>query len=159
MKTFLLSYALLLAFGGAAFAQNAGQTSFGESHKKAAVELLDAMNMQATLDAVIDAQLEVQLSQMPQLAQVEGVMRDFFTKYMSYEAMRDDYVDLYVSAYTEKELRQLKKFYGTTLGKKVIATTPELTAAGTKLGQQVVADHMMELQEAIMAKMQEGAND
>ncbi len=115
--------------------------------------------MQTTLDAAIDAQLEAQISQMPQLAQVEGVMRDFFMKYMSYAAMRDDYVELYASVYTEKELKELMKFYGTPLGKKMVATMPELTAKSTKLGQQVVAEHMAELQQAIMAKMQEGSNN
>ncbi len=110
--------------------------------------------MQATLDAVIDAQLKGQMAQMPQLSAVEGVMRDFFNKYMSYEAMRDDYVELYASVYTEKELKDLIKFYRTPLGKKVVATTPELTAKGTELGQRIVAEHMTELQTAIMAKMQ-----
>lgn len=129
-----------------------------ESHLAAAAEVLDAMNMQETLDKSIDATLAAQMAQMPQMAAVEDIMREFFREHMSYEALRDDYVRLYAETYSEKDLRALKKFYGTPLGKKVVASTPDLTAAGMEIGQRATAEHMPELQQKIMAKMAGGGN-
>ena len=132
---------------------------FEASHLAAAAELLGVMDMEASLEKSIDAMLEAQLSQMPQMGAVEGVMRDFFTKYMSFEVLADDYALLYADAYTEEELRGLIAFYRTPLGQRVVETTPELTAAGMALGQRATAEHMPELQRAIMAEMAGGGND
>lgn len=155
MKTFLFIAISLLALPLVSFAQEAATTA---SHIKAAARLLDNMNMQETLDKTIDATLEVQMNQMPQMRNVEGVMRDFFTKYMSYDALKEDLTKLYARHYTEKELKKLGAFYRSRLGKKVSATTPTLTAESMLMGQELVKEHMNELQEAIMAKMAEENN-
>ncbi len=126
------------------------------SHLAAAAELLDAMQIQRTIDATIDGMLAAQLSQMPQMpAEMEGVMREFFTKYMSYDTLRDDYVGIYASVYTEKELKKLRKFYQSSIGQKMVEAAPEITTRGMTLGQEAVAEHLPELQEKIMALMQE----
>lgn len=129
------------------------------SRLAAAAEVLDVMNMQETLDKSIDVTLAAQMAQMPQMAAVEDIMREFFSEHMSYEALRDDYVRLYAETYSEKDLKALKEFYGTPLGQKVVASTPELTAAGMEIGQRATAEHMPELQQKIMAKMAGGANE
>ena len=156
MKIVLLVICSLLILPFSSIAQD---DTYSEFHLTAAVRLLDDMNMQKTLDKTIDAALEVQLNQMPEMKSLEGVMRDFFNKYMSYEAMKEDLANLYAKYYTEKELKQLGKFYRSEVGKKVAAVTPELTAESMTLGQNVVQENMAELQEAIMKKMAEDEKD
>ena len=134
-------------------------SEFEASHLAAAAELLEVTDMEATLQKSIDATLEIQMSQMPQMAAVEDVMRDFFTKYMSFEVLRDDYALLYADTYSEEDLRGLIAFYQTPLGQRVVATMPDLTAASMELGQRATAEHMPELQQAIMAKMAAGGED
>ena len=134
-------------------------SDFAESHLAAAAELLEVIDMEATLEKSIDATLAIQMAQMPQMAAVEDVMRDFFTKYMSYEVLEDDYALLYADAYSEEDLIALTEFYRTPLGQRVVAATPDITAAGMELGQRATAEHMPELQQAIMAKMSGGGNN
>jgi hypothetical protein len=129
------------------------------SHLAEAEKVLDLLNIQETLDKGIDATLAAQLAQMPQMKNLEGTMREFFAKYMNYEVLRDDYAQLYAKYYTEKELKQLYKFYQTPLGKKVAETMPDISAASTTIGQNAVQPHMAELQQTIMKKMSEGANN
>lgn len=155
MKNILLLALSLLVIPFASHAQDAVPSA---SHLQAAERLLDNMNMQETLDKTIDATLDAQLSQMPQMKNLEGVMRDFFTKYMNYDALKNDYAALYTKHYTEKELVDLLAFYQTPLGKKLVETMPDITAESSLLGQKLVQEHMPELQEAIMKEMAKGAD-
>lgn len=155
MKNILLLALSLLVLSFVSHAQDAEPSA---SHLQAAERLLDNMNMQETLDKTIDATLAAQLSQMPQMKNLEGVMRDFFTKYMNYDALKSDYAALYTKHYTEKELVDLLAFYQTPLGKKLVETMPDITAESSLLGQKLVQEHMPELQEAIMKEMAKGAD-
>lgn len=155
MKNILLLTLSLLVLSFVSHAQDAEPSA---SHLQAAERLLDNMNMQETLDKTIDATLAAQLSQMPQMKNLEGVMRDFFTKYMNYDALKSDYAALYTKHYTEQELVDLLAFYQTPLGKKLVETMPDITAESSLLGQKLVQEHMPELQEAIMKEMAKGAD-
>jgi len=144
---------------GISLSLTAQNSTVNASHIKAAERLLDNMNMQETLDKSIEATLAAQIAQMPQMKNVEGVMREFFAKYMNYSLLKGEYVNMYTKYYTEKELKKLSKFYQTKLGKKVIETLPELTTESVMLGQSVVQKHMDELQEAIMKKLSEDGDN
>ena len=153
MKTLLL--ALALTFGVLAQAQTSDSTTYAPSHLAAAAELLEVSRAKETTEESMAVMIDAQLAQAPQLAQFEDVMREFFAKYMSWEALRDDMARLQASAYTEEELRELVAWYQTPLGQKVAAVTPQLTAQGAAIGQRVAAEHMPELQGAIMDRAQE----
>ena len=74
---------------------------------------------------------------------------------MSWESMKEDFVQLYMEAYTQREIEDLLVFYATPTGKKSIRLMPELAAKGAELGQRRVYDHMPELQQAIGARVQD----
>jgi len=144
--------ALLLATGAAA--QPAQPTA---SHLAAAREMLEAMETPTTLRLGIETALRMQLEANPQLQQVEGVMRDFFAKYMTWEVLGDDYAMIYARQFTEAELREMTAFYRTPTGRKAALATPQLMQQGAELGQRAVAEHMDELQaEVIRALTGEG---
>ena len=58
------------------------------------------------------------------------------------------YIRTYRNAYTQKDVQDLIQFYGTPLGKKLVATTPSIMASvmtssqkiGKYLGQQIIAE-------------------
>jgi len=133
----------------------AGQIT--DSHRQAAEELLVAMGMERTLEDSINSTLSMQLQQMPQLAQYEDVMRAFLYKYMSWEYLKEHIVQLYAEEFTEAELREITAFYRTETGKKLIELTPVLMNKGMAIGQQAVEEHLPELQQMVLQKMQ-GAN-
>ena len=159
MKLLLLPLALVLSVlanpkDQACKAQDP-EVAYADSHLAAAAELLEASGARETMEASMDAMLEAQMAQVPQMAQFETTMREFFGKYMSWDKLAGDMARLQAGAYTEVELRELTAFYRTPLGQKVKAVTPQLTAQGAAVGQRAVAEHMPELQAAIVARAQE----
>ena len=62
--------------------------------------------------------------------------RDMIKKDFNWEALRPEFVQAYSQAFTEKELKELTAFYETPLGKKLIATEPEISGKLSKLSQE-----------------------
>ncbi len=122
-------------------------------HRKAAEALLVATNAGQNMALAIDQMLAGQIEQNPGMKAVEPEMRAYLTRYMSWAALKDEMVQLYASAFTEKELKQLTKFYLTPLGRKTIEQLPQITAAGMEIGQRRMQEHLPELQQAIAEKM------
>lgn len=152
MKKLLLALALAAAAATAAPAQTVPAPTPGQ--ESAALVLVDAMNMQVTLQQSLDTMLEMQLQQNPQLRPLEGVMREFFSRYMSWDRLRGDYARLYARTFTEAELRAMTVFYRSPVGQKMARVTPQLMAEAAKLGEQAVQANLPELQQMIMAEMQ-----
>src|SRR5262245_46489632 len=97
------------------------------SHKKAAEELLEALNTEKVLAASINASLDAQVKGNPGLAPFKEVMKKFFDKHMSYKALKDDMIKLYVKEFKEEELKDLTKFFKSPAGKKYAEKMPLLT--------------------------------
>jgi hypothetical protein len=122
------------------------------SHRAAAESLLNMMGMDKVMSQSIDQMLKIQMQQNPSIAPYEPQMRAFFAKYMSWASMKDDLVNIYMSEFTEDELKQLGAFYQTPVGKKAVQRMPALFAKGAEMGQKRVQDHLPELQAAISAQ-------
>lgn len=125
-----------------------------EARLQAASELLDAMDMESNFDRLIDAALEAQLAQKPELASYQPVFRAFFAKYMSYRQLRPKLAAVYADEFTTDELSQAKAFYATPAGRKFIQRMPDLFAKGAQVGQESVQAHLPELVEMIQAEQQ-----
>ncbi|HSU15446.1 DUF2059 domain-containing protein [Longimicrobium sp.] len=119
------------------------------SHRAAAMDLLLAMHVPEALQASLSTALQVQLQGNPQMRGMEPVLRDFFARYVSWETLKDQYADLYASAFTEDELHQMADFYRTPVGQKLARSSPLLLRQGAELGERAVRQHMPELQEMI----------
>ena len=116
------------------------------THHSAAHELLLCMNIDETMMQTVDGMLELELQSNPQLIIYKDTMREFFTKHMTGQAMRDAFARMYMDTFTEKEIRDLIEFYSTETGKKAIKTLPELTQKGAIWGQETVMNNIEELQ-------------
>ena len=111
--------------------------------------LLDTMGMQGTLDKAIGVLLDAQIKQTPELAPYRGVMLDFFKKYMSYESLKPDLISIYESEFSASELREVRAFYATPAGQKMIEKIPQLMGKGAEIGARRVQDHIEELKQMI----------
>lgn len=124
-----------------------------DSHQQAAEELLRTMDAPALLDQSVDAVIDGQIQAVPDLAMFEDIMKSFMRKYMSWDNMRPIYIDIYMEAFTETELREITAFYKTKTGKKSARLTPMLLQQGMEAGQQLVQEHLPELEQQIQARV------
>ena len=122
------------------------------SHAAVTLELLNAMNMDKTLDQTMDVSLAAQLKANPSLQPYEDIMRRFFSKYITWNALKDRMVAIYMGEFTEDEMRKMLDFYTTDVGKKVIERLPVLFAKGGELGKQAVQEHMSELTDSLKVR-------
>ena len=140
MRNALMVVALVCSLGAALPVQ-----ADAASHRKAVLELFSAMKMESIAAQAIDAILAAQLQANPEMAPLEPKLRQFFTKYMSWKAMQEDYVVLYMQAFSESEITQLAAFYKTSVGRKSIEKMPALMQKGAEIGADRVRKHMPEL--------------
>jgi hypothetical protein len=144
-----LAVALVLA--ALATAPAAAQPS--QAQRAAATELLVAMRVPELLDNSVRASMEAQLRVTPELRGMEEVMREFARRYVSWEALREQYVELYATTFTEDELRSMTDFYRSDVGQKLARTTPRLLAEGAALGERAIQQHRGELEQMIRARL------
>ena len=127
----------------------------GKSHYRAAEKLLDMMEMDSLMQKSIEQMLQVQLQRQPQMEPFKGVMLEFFSKYLSWESLKTEYVDIYVSEFSEKELRDMIAFYETDTGKKAMSKLPQLMSRGAQIGSRRVQENAHILRQMISEKAQE----
>lgn len=116
-----------------------------ESHRQAANQLLTTINLNSQLDDRIEETLKLALSTNPNIKPYEAVMRRFFSKYMSGDSLLNEYIEIYVSSFSEKEIIEINDFYQTDAGMKALKHTPVLLAQGTAIGKKRVHDNLPEL--------------
>lgn len=152
MKTSCLVLALTVAFLAAPASLLRADDA---SHLQAARNLLLASHMDQSYGKMIDQILDAQTKSAPQLAKMREPMKEFFTKYMGWDAMKDDLAKIYADNFTEQELNDITAFYKTPTGTKMSQALPSLMAEGAQLGQRRVQEHMGELKEMIEKSMAE----
>lgn len=119
------------------------------SHKMAAERLFIAMDIDKTLTQMIDSMLKMEIQKNQQLTLYEGVMRRFFLKYLSYEALKDDMVRIYTDELTEENLNKTAEFFSSPAGKKFSEKQAVLFQKGAMLGQSRVNKNIEELKKMI----------
>ena len=111
-----------------------------------AEKLLNMMNMEKLTTQSTTNMVDAMLGRLPPKAQNRDALHAFFTQYVGWAALKDDFIQIYVEAFTEKELRDLIAFYKTPTGQKAITVVPSLMQKGAQIGQSRVQEHLPELQ-------------
>ena len=83
------------------------------SHRKAAENLLLAMEVDKSLPKVVEQVVETQVQKNPQLASQRDVLQRFLTAYLNWESVKEETITAYTHEFTEPELQQLTDFYKT----------------------------------------------
>jgi len=126
-----------------------------ESHRDAASELLELMNVERTMMAGASAMVDAMAQQNPQLESYRDVILKWAEGFMNWETFGSKFVALYTESFTEPELRELIAFYNTPTGKKALTLMPELVQRGAALGADVASEHMQELEQMISERAAE----
>jgi hypothetical protein len=126
-----------------------------KSHRKAAEELLESMDMDRLLKSSIDSSLEMQVKANPPLAKFKDVVKKFLTKHMGYAALKEDLIKLYAKEFSEDELKDLTKFNKTPTGKKFLKKAPLLMQKAGELGMKKFQDNKEELMKMIQDALKE----
>ena len=147
-KSFLLTAVVVcsLTFQVSGTEKGAKRT---QAEYAAAYALLEAMQLPAQLKQTLDGVVEMQMRANPQMAPYKSIFTEFFNKYMSFEALKKGYADIYLDYFSVAELKEMTAFYKSPIGRKIASKTSELTLRGAALGQKAVRDHQLELQAAL----------
>lgn len=154
MKTVFLFFGLLAAMCRLpALAQSAASPPLAleaASHRQAAETLLRLTSSPESYNQGIDQKLAMMFKQFPEKSDRIGTqekMRAFVRKYLSWESILPELVDLYTRNFTEAELRELIAFYQTPTGKKLVALSPRFSQARMDIGQRRMQEHMAEFEQ------------
>ena len=140
---------------GAATVRAEGDKPVDKEKLSAAVELLKTMQLDKTFEKMIVNNVNLQIQRKPMLAPFREVMLQFFSKYMSWDSLKDEMAAIYAAKFTIDELKAITAFYKTPAGRKLALMAPELSKRGAELGAQRVQLHISELQSMIAAKAAE----
>jgi hypothetical protein len=124
------------------------------THRAAVFELLEVSGANTAMASMADVALVQLMATQPALKDYEGIMRDFFGRYLTVEAMSDELAKLYMSRFTELQLRQMTAFYRTPTGKLAVRELPLLVQEGANIGKLVVERHQAELKDLVMKEFQ-----
>lgn len=119
------------------------------THREAALALLEKSGVRKAMVAMGEVALQQQIKANPSIAPYEQQLRAFLAKYGSYDALRDKLAALYMSRFTELQLRQLVAFYLTPTGQLAVEAVPKLIEESAKVGADNVQAHRTELMEML----------
>ena len=119
------------------------------SHRQQVETLFRLTQMEKKIEESVDSVVQLQLRQNPQLAEHEKTMHDFFTRYIGWNALKDELADMYMRRFTEEELTKINAFYITPAGQKVITVLPELVQERNQLAMMRIQQNIAELQQVI----------
>ena len=122
------------------------------SHKKQVETLFRLTQMEKKIQESVDSVVQLQIRQNPQLLTHEKTIHEFFTKYIGWNALKDELADMYMQKFTEKELTEINAFYITPVGQKVITVLPELVQERNQLAMMRLQKNIGELQKIIGAQ-------
>lgn len=148
MKRVLLTLVLWLGIGATLCPASAQEGEF-----RTAVKIL--MDKSGSLNAA-DTMMDQMIPALSQMAPQE-IPASFWTGFRqkwadkSREKLVDIYTPIYRKYFTLKEIQEMIAFYETPVGQKLAASLPAITqegfAAGQKLGEEIAAEMIQELQQ------------
>lgn len=121
------------------------------SHRAAILEFFKLTEIERLLQQGTDASLQAQIQMNPGLAQYAPQLKEFMAKHMSWKALQDDFVRIYMKSFNEAEIKQIIAFYKTDVGRKLVVELPKLMQQGMQLGATRVQQHMPELLKSLQA--------
>ena len=95
----------------------------------------------------MDQKLAMMFKQLPPDNQeMQARLRAFVAKYLSWESIRPELVEIYARQLTEPELREIIRFYQTPTGQKLAAISTQLSQARMEIGQRRLQEHQAEFE-------------
>ena len=121
----------------------------------AAQELFTAMKLPASLNDTTAAMIDSEIARNPGLTPYRELMLQWLRKYMTWDAIQPELVKMYTTTFTEAELKEMAKFYGSPVGQKALEKMPEMMQRVAMTGAQIAQPHSDELRAAMSARSDE----
>ena len=128
-----------------------------QSHWAAAYELLDAAQAQKIVEIMkvqVGQSMRRLVTESQLNAEQQAVVDNYVLKAveevghtMDWGRLKEEFATLYVSVYTEPELRELTTFYKSPLGQKMLGKMPQLLQQSMQLAQRHKQDSMPRFQQ------------
>jgi len=119
-----------------------------------AMELYVLMGGAKTAEDAANA-VVASLEQDPTMVPYKDVLKKWIGAVFYGSDFQEKIAELYAETYTLDELNQLIDLYRSPLGKKMLATLPELTRRSGQIGVQLAKAHLPELEDMMKARQQE----
>jgi len=130
-------------------------TEISESTRRAAIELIDLMDIEMQMMSGATAMADALIQGNPMLAPYRDVLLEWAESIVTWETVRPKFVAIFTDLYSEKELRDIAEFYRSPTGKKSLSVTPELVRRQALVGSELAKDHLPELQRMLEARAAE----
>ncbi|AXX91864.1 hypothetical protein CPU12_06020 [Malaciobacter molluscorum LMG 25693] len=124
-----------------------------EAHDEAE-KIITLINKNNNYDKIVEQLLKVQMQIKPQLRPFENVLREFFAKYINFNSIKEDLISLYTNRFTADELKEIRKFYESPVGKKTITELPKITYESNQIGIRKVQAHQEELKQMLQKQVE-----
>lgn len=144
MKTRILALAFTLVF----FSPSASQAAT-PSHDQAALEFLEAIGIEKIVAEISSALANNLIRTNPPLAAHREIIIAWSNKYVTWQAAAPELVGIYTKAFTEPELKEITRFYGTPIGRKMAAHLPGLMESAAAAGGRLAGAHITDLQKML----------
>ena len=135
------------------------------SHRASAerfLKLANAEGMTAPVYSQVEQLLTARFAQMGGSMQYESVLRDYrkrarsmLDEQLSWIALRDELIDLYLPVFSEEEFEQLALFYRSPAGSKLLQHLPELTRASMAITSERIEQRIAPQLEQLVEDMTE----
>ena len=126
-----------------------------------AEKLLEIENTQAVMQNAFETTFKTSLDRMkaqgaPQelVDQIHALADKFYADNFKWDSVKPQLAQLYVNAFSTKELADIVAFYETPTGKKAIAVMPTLFNQGSALAMAQIKGKLPEFQQKVVALIQ-----
>lgn len=123
--------------------------------RDSAATLLRTMGLERTMMAGVAAMVDVQIRQNATLVPFRDVLLNWAERFLTWDAVAPQLIDLYAERFTEAELQDLIAFYQSPTGRKSLVELPALTQQGAALGAEIAKKHAPELERMIRERAEE----
>ncbi len=129
------------------------------SHRRLAEELLELHNAKAQVEQIAGQMQMMILSQFDALETppesqeetkaLQELTAEMLGQEFSWEILKEEYLDLYVTTFTEEELQGIIDFTKGPIGRKLQEVSPTLVQKSREIGQQHAENAMTRVQQAM----------
>ena len=148
MKKIIVTAVVVISLCGIGFTQE-------DQHRKLAEEFLTLTQTDKQMQMMLDQMKAVQNQQLAEEENAQEFMAvqdkvfKIIDQNMSWDKIKDRYIDIYVQAFTENDLKDLINFYKSLTGQKFLSKMPELMTQGMQIGQDIMTKITPQIEELI----------
>ena len=112
------------------------QAKISEADEQAVCEMFEAQGMREQMNRIILVMVQNQINAAPDLKPYQLDMIQFFMQTASYDVVKKDLVKIYLKHFTVGEIREITKFYRSSVGMKMKKVSAEILLEANELSRQ-----------------------